>query len=73
MDLANNLKGPDYLKNLKELKKIVKTLSRHTVALNKKDLELCDSILDGKIYILPNSYYNEKFGVNFEEADSFIL
>lgn len=73
MDLANNLKGPDYLKNLKELKKIVKTLSRHTVALNKKDLELCDSILDGKIYILPNSYYNEKFGVNFEEPDSFIL
>ena len=67
MDLANNLKGPNYIKNLREIKKIVKKLSRHTVALNKKDLELCDSILDGRIYILPNTYYNEKFGVSFDE------
>ncbi|MDK7377995.1 CRISPR-associated helicase Cas3' [Peptoniphilus harei] len=65
-DLSLKLYGDDYLKNLKELKKIVKKLSRHTVALNKKDLELCDSILDGKIYILPNTYYNEKFGVSFD-------
>lgn len=67
MDLANNLKGPDYLKSLKELKKIVKKLSRHTVSINKKDLNDCDNILDGYIYILPNSYYNEKFGVSFNE------
>lgn len=73
MDLANNLKGPNYIKNLREIKKIVKKLSRHTVAISKKDLSSCDNVLDGKIYILPNSYYNEKFGVNFEEPDSFIL
>lgn len=72
-DLSSKLYGPDYLNNLRELKKIVKKLSRHTVAISKKDLSSCDSVLDGKIYILPNSYYNEKFGVNFEEPDSFIL
>lgn len=72
-DLSLKLYGPDYLNNLRELKKIVKKLSRHTVAISKKDLSSCDSVLDGKIYILPNSYYNKKFGVNFEEPDSFIL
>ena len=66
-ELSLELYGPDYLKNLKELKKIVKKLSRHTVALNKKDLGLCEDILDGKIYILPNTYYNEKFGASFDE------
>lgn len=67
MDLANNLKGPNYIKNLREIKKIVKKLSRHTVNLNKKDLGSCGNILDGKIYILPNTYYNEKFGASFDE------
>lgn len=67
MDLAKELNGPDYLNNLRELKKIVKKLSRHTVAISKKDLSSCDNVLDGKIYILPNSYYNEKFGVSFDE------
>lgn len=66
-ELSSELYGDDYLKNLKELKKIVKKLSRHTVALNKKDLGLCEDILEGKIYILPNTYYNEKFGVSFDE------
>lgn len=66
-ELSSELYGPDYLKNLKELKKIVKKLSRHTVALNKKDLGLCEDILEGKIYILPNIYYNEKFGASFNE------
>ena len=66
-DLSLKLYGDDYLKNLKELKKIVKKLSRHTVALNKKDLDSCDNILEGKIYILPNTYYNEKFGASFDE------
>ncbi len=67
MDLAKELNGPDYVKILRELKKIVKKLSRHTVALNKKDLDSCDNILDEKIYILPNIYYNDNFGVSFDE------
>lgn len=66
-DLSLKLYGDDYLKNLREIKKIVKKLSRHTVALNKKDLDSCDNILDGKIYILPNTYYNDNFGVSFDE------
>ena len=66
-DLSLKLYGEDYLNNLRELKKIVKKLSRHTVSINKKDLDFCDKILDGKIYILPNSYYSEKFGVSFDE------
>lgn len=66
-DFSLKLYGDDYLKNLKELKKIVKKLSIHTVALNKKDFGLCEDILDGKIYILPNTYYNNNFGVSFDE------
>ena len=66
-ELSSELNGPDYLNNLRELKKIVKKLSRHTVALNKKDFGLCEDILDGKIYILPNTYYNNNFGVSFDE------
>ncbi len=38
-----------------------------TSPINKKDLDSCENILDGYIYILPNSYYNEKFGVSFDE------
>jgi len=66
-ELSSKLYEEDYLKNLKELKRIVKKLSRHTVSINKKDLDSCENILDGYIYILPNSYYNEKFGVSFDE------
>lgn len=72
-DLSLELYGEDYLKNLKEMKKIVKRLSRHTVSINKNELKFCDNILDGSIYILPNNFYDEKFGVNFENPDTFIL
>lgn len=72
-DLSLELYGEDYLKNLKEMKKIVKRLSRHTVSLNKVELKFCDNILDGSIYILSNNFYHEKFGVNFENPDTFIL
>lgn len=72
-DLSLELYGEDYLKNLKEMKKIVKRLSRHTVSLNKVELKFCDNILDGSLYILPNNFYHEKFGVNFENPDTFIL
>lgn len=72
-DLSLELYGEDYLKNLKEMKRIVKRLSRHTVSLNKNELKFCDNILDGSIYILPNNFYHEKFGVNFENPDTFIL
>ena len=66
-DLSLKLYGEDYLNNLRELKRIVKKLSRHTVSINKKDLDSCENILDGYIYILPNSYYSEKFGADFDE------
>lgn len=72
-DLSLELYGEDCLKNLKEMKRIVKRLSRHTVSLNKNELKFCDNILDGSIYILPNNFYHEKFGVNFENPDTFIL
>lgn len=72
-DLSLELYGEDYLKNLKEMKKIVKRLSRHTVSINKNELKFCDNILDGSLYILPNNFYHEKFGVNFENPDTFIL
>lgn len=72
-DLSLELYGEDYIKNLKELKSIVKRLSRHTVSVAKKDLTSCENILDGNIYILPKEFYHDKFGLNFEKADTFIL
>ena len=72
-DLSLELHGEDYIKNLRELKSIIKKLSRHTVSVSKKDLSSCESILDGNIYILPEEFYDDKFGLMIEEGNNFIL
>ena len=41
--------------------------------MREKDLVYCDKILDGKTYILPQEYYDEKFGVNFEDPGGFFM
>ena len=60
-------------KDLREIKNILKKLNRHTVSVREKDLVYCDKILDGKTYILPQEYYDEKFGVNFENPSGFFM
>ena len=60
-------------KYLREIKNILKKLNRHTVSVREKDLVYCDKILDGKTYILPQEYYDEKFGVNFENPSGFFM
>ena len=60
-------------KDLREIKIILKKLNRHTVSVREKDLGFCDKILDGKVYILPQEYYDEKFGVNFENPGGFFM
>ena len=72
-DLSLKLYGEDYIKNLRELKSIIKRLSRHTVSVSKKDLSFCESILDGNIYILTEEFYDDKFGLMIEEGNNFIL
>ncbi len=72
-DLSLKLYGEDYIKNLRELKSIIKKLSRHTVSVSKKDLSFCESILDGNIYILTEEFYDDKFGLMIEEGNNFIL
>ncbi|WP_273497338.1 CRISPR-associated helicase Cas3' [Peptoniphilus rhinitidis] len=58
---------------LKELKVILKKLNRHTVAIREKDVSSCDKILDGEVYILPEIYYDKKFGLDFKSLGGMIL
>ena len=61
------------LKLLKEIKKLCKKLSIHSVNINKKDLDKATSILDGMLYIVDSIYYDPKFGLDFEGENLFLL
>lgn len=68
----------EFLKNynyeaLKNIKKEIRKLSRHTVPVSNKDLFNCENIIDGTCYILPKQFYNDKFGVSFEETSLFSI
>ncbi|NVF12424.1 CRISPR-associated helicase Cas3' [Anaerococcus sp. AGMB00486] len=58
---------------LKKMKNIVRKLNPYSVSIGKNNLESCEEILDGKIYILNNEFYDDKIGVNFESNDLFII
>lgn len=59
---------------LKEIKETLQSLSRHTVSMNiNKITDEFAVVLDGLAYILPGEYYDEKFGLNLEKPDTFIL
>lgn len=58
---------------LKNIKSIVRKLNPYSVNIGKSNLDMCEKILDGKIYVLKEEFYDKKIGVNFEDTDLFII
>lgn len=70
--LEDDFKETYNMNILKEIKKLIKFLSRHTVVINEKDLTYCENILDGMIYVVPEIYYSKKFGLDFENTSGLL-
>ena len=51
---------------LKQMRAIIRSLSRHTVPICREIENQCDKILDGSVNILLSDYYDENFGVKDE-------
>lgn len=58
---------------LKNMKIIMRKLNPYSVNINNSNLNLCEKIMDGKVYILEEEFYNKKTGVEFENSDLFII
>ena len=58
---------------LKEMRGIIRSLTRHTVPVRKEVRVLCEKVLDGKVSILSDKFYNDQFGVEVDEPDNFLL
>nr|WP_296155557.1 CRISPR-associated helicase Cas3' [uncultured Peptoniphilus sp.] len=72
-DLDEDVKISFDGRNLKEMRGIIRSLTRHTVPVRKEVRDQCEKILDGTVNILPNNFYNERFGVNVDDPDNFLL
>lgn len=72
-DLEIEFKTNYNLKILKEIKKLSRKLSIHSVSINKKDLDKASSILDGMLYVVDSVYYDSKFGIDFERQNLFLM
>ncbi|MFR1137415.1 MAG: CRISPR-associated helicase/endonuclease Cas3, partial [Anaerococcus vaginalis] len=58
---------------LKNMKIIMRKLNPYSVNINNSNLNLCEKIMDGKVYILEEEFYNKKTGVEFENSDLFLI
>lgn len=58
-------------KVLRKIKDKIRKLSRHTVTVSDKDINDCENILDGTLYIVTEKNYDEKLGLTFEESSLF--
>ena len=58
---------------LKNMKIIMRKLNPYSVNISNSNLNLCEKIMDGKVYILEEEFYNKKTGVEFENSDLFII
>lgn len=72
-DLELDFKSTYDFALIKKIKDIVRRLNPYSVNIGKNNLESCERILDGEIYILNKEFYDEKIGVNFETDDLFII
>lgn len=72
-DLEIEFKRSYDLKLLMKIKSLCKRLSIHSVSINNKDLDKVSSILDGMLYIVDSTYYNPKFGIDFDAENIFLL
>lgn len=60
-------------KALKEARQMIRGLSRHTVPLPKKATNVCESILDGMVQVLPKEFYDEDFGLNLDYEGGIMM
>lgn len=58
---------------LKDIKIIIRKLNPYSVNINNSNLNLCEKIMGGRVYILEEEFYNKKTGVEFENSDLFII
>ena len=58
---------------LKTVKSLIRKLNPYSVNINNSNLNLCEKIMDGRVYILEEEFYNKKTGVEFENSDLFII
>lgn len=72
-DLEIEFKRSYDLKLLMKIKSLCKRLSIHSVSINNKDLDKVTSILEGMLYIVDSTYYNPKFGIDFDAENIFLL
>lgn len=72
-DLDEDVKMSFDGRKLKEMRSIIRSLARHTVPVRKEVRDLCEKVLDGKVRILSDKFYNDQFGVEVEEPDNFLL
>lgn len=63
---------PD-LSILAQIRKLVRHLSRYTVPVAERNLDHCENILLGTVYIVPAEFYQPTFGVDFEEPEVLML
>ena len=72
-DLDEDVKVSFDGQKLKEMRTIIRGLTRHTVPVRKEVWDQCEKILDGTVNILPNNFYDERFGVGVDDPDNFLL
>lgn len=60
-------------KALKEARQMIRGLSRYTVPLPKKATNVCESILDGMVQVLPKEFYDEDFGLNLDYEGGIMM
>ena len=60
-------------KALKEARQLIRGLSRYTVPLPKKATNVCESILDGMVQVLPKEFYDKDFGLNLDYEGGIMM
>lgn len=72
-DLDEDVKVSFDGQKLREMRTIIRGLTRHTVPIRKEMRNQCEKLLDGKVSILSDKFYNDQFGVEVNELDNFLL
>lgn len=68
----------EYYKNydvniMRNLKNLIGKLNRYTVPIRKEDINKCQVIFNGFLYILSENFYDNKIGLKLDNPDLFIL
>lgn len=71
-DLDEDVKLSFDGEKLKEMRAIIRSLTRHTVPVRKDVRDQCEKILDGTVSILPENYYDSRFGIKEDGPGIFM-